>query len=277
MQDPAKPLTLVKLGGSLITDKQRPETARPEVIERLARELAAALGDPAGGAHVLLGHGSGSFGHVTAARYRIHSGIGEREQLPGVPLTQARAAELHRRVVAALAAAGALPFSLPPSAAAVDGAEDDDEGLRHRGASYATAPVARALALGLLPVVHGDVVLDRQRGATIWSTERVFLELARRLPAHGFRVTRALWLGATAGVLDDRGRTLPRIAPGTATAAGGAAGTDVTGGMRHRVESALALAALGVDSWIVDGRIPGLLVRALAGEPVPGTRVPAGE
>ena len=35
-----KGITLVKLGGSLLTDKRRPETDRPKVIARLAREIA---------------------------------------------------------------------------------------------------------------------------------------------------------------------------------------------------------------------------------------------
>ena len=35
-------LTMIKLGGSLITDKRRPGRARRKVIARLAEEIAAA-------------------------------------------------------------------------------------------------------------------------------------------------------------------------------------------------------------------------------------------
>jgi len=59
-------------------------------------------------------------------------------------------------------------------------------------------------------------------------------------------------------------------------AIGEPSGTDVTGGMRHRVESALALARLGVPSLLANGLTPGLLGKALAGhpsQPVPGTEV----
>jgi len=34
-----KELTLIKLGGSLITDKGKPYTAEPQVIRRLAKEI----------------------------------------------------------------------------------------------------------------------------------------------------------------------------------------------------------------------------------------------
>lgn len=280
-----RPVVLVKLGGSLITDKTRPDAARPEVIRRLARELAETLAAE-GAPHVVLGHGSGSFGHVAAERHRLAEGFispagatpgsaagtVDRARLAGIGETQARAAELHRLVVAELAAAGALPFSIAPSSALV--------AAGGRPAELAAEPAALALGLGLLPVVYGDVVLDREQGVAICSTERVLLALAERLPAFGWRADRALWLGATAGVLDEAGRPIAEISPAepssilAAAAAGAAAGTDVTGGMRHRVDAALALARLGVESWILDGREPGALAAALGGRSAGGTHVP---
>src|SRR5262245_34803742 len=95
---------LLKLGGSLITDKRRPGVARPEVITRLAEEVARAARGPA---RLVVGHGSGSFGHVAAARYHLAKGLRETGQLPGVSRTQARAGQLNRRVLAALRLAGA--------------------------------------------------------------------------------------------------------------------------------------------------------------------------
>ncbi|HEX9669793.1 MAG TPA: uridylate kinase, partial [Thermoanaerobaculia bacterium] len=103
-------ITLLKLGGSLLTDKTRARAVRGEVIRRLAGEIVAA---GAGGA-LLLGHGSGSFGHVAAARAGIGAGPVARERLAGVAETQAEAAELHRMVIAALREAGARPFSFVP-------------------------------------------------------------------------------------------------------------------------------------------------------------------
>ncbi len=260
-------LLLVKWGGSLITDKRRAETARPRVLARLAGELAEGLPRAAArGLAVVLGHGSGSFGHVAAARHGLAGGLTAPGQLAGVAETQARAAALHHRVLDALSAAGLAPFSVAPSSALVgDGAE---------APAVFAEPVALALAAGLLPVVYGDVVMDRRQGVAICSTERVFAALVTALPDFGWRPAAALWLGETAGVYDAGGTPLARIgAAGPAPPAGAAAGTDVTGGMAHRLATARALARGGVPSRIVDGRVPGLLARALAGEEVAGTRV----
>jgi isopentenyl phosphate kinase len=258
---------LIKLGGSLITEKSREETARPEVIRRLAAEIAAlAASRPE---LLILGHGSGSFGHVAAKRFGIAQGIRDAGQLPGVSLTQQKAAALHRIVTAALSAAGAFPFSIAPSSCVVSAAG--------RPVELADEPLLLALGSGLLPVVYGDVVTDRDRGVSICSTERLFDLLARRLPERGIDVRRALWLGETDGVYDGQGVTIPRIAADSFAEArkaiGAPAGTDVTGGMLHRVETALGLARLGVRSWLLNGLRPGVLAAAVQGEEAGGTEV----
>jgi isopentenyl phosphate kinase len=260
-------LTLLKLGGSLITEKARPETPRREVIVRLAGEIARATRDSPG--RLIVGHGSGSFGHVAARESGIASGLRSAGQLPGVSRTQERAAALHHLVVEALVEAGALPFSIAPSSCLVSEAG--------RPVAFAAEPLLLALGRGLLPVIYGDVVTDRAWGVSIASTEKLFEILTRTLLDAGLPVRRALWLGETDGLWDDQGKTIPRLSAAdfdrAAGAIGAPSGADVTGGMRHRVETALALARLGVPSLLANGLTPGLLERALRGEAVTGTEV----
>ena len=262
-------IVLLKLGGSLITEKARPETPTPrrEVIARLASEIAAASRDPA--FRLIVGHGSGSFGHVAARESGIAAGLRSPAQLPGAARTQERAAALHRLVIEALLAAGAAPFSLAPSSCLVAAAG--------RPAAFADEPLLLALDAGLLPVLYGDVVTDREWGVSICSTESLFEMLAKTLIDGGRTIRRAVWLGETDGLYDEEGHTVPRLAAAdfarAAAAIGEPSGTDVTGGMRHRVESALALARLGVPSLLANGLTPGLLAAALAGGPVAGTEV----
>ena len=260
-------LVVVKLGGSLITNKLQQSSARMRVVERLCREIA--LAKPFMTEGLLVSHGSGSFGHVAAARYRLEEGVTEMSQLPGVSVTQDQAHRLHRIVAGSLSQAGIAAYSLAASSFAVA-----DQG---RLVSVSSEPFRLALEAGLVPVTFGDVVLDRSRGASICSTETVVGSLIAPLEAAGWAVGRILWMGSTEGVLDPRGRTIKEVSSTNAgealDAAGEAEGEDVTGGMRHRLETALELARLGIESWILNGREGGILERALRGEKVVGTRV----
>ncbi len=260
-------LRLVKLGGSLITDKRRARTVRRRELERLCAEIAEV--DRRARVRTILGHGSGSFGHVAAARHGVHRGLRRPQQRRGVASTQAAAAALHRIVTDTLRAHGAAPWSLSPSSALV--------ARSGKVATLALEPLTRALDAGLLPVTHGDVVMDREQGASIVSTETVLLAIARRLACRGVEIVGAFWFGDTDGIYDEHGDTLPRIGPAEVAAARrlarGSAATDVTGGMRHRLETACALARLGIPSLIADGRTPGLIRAALRGGRVEGTRV----
>lgn len=260
-------IVLLKLGGSLITEKSRAETPRPEVIARLAGEIArAARGARGAPFRLIAGHGSGSFGHMAARESGIAEGLRSPEQLPGVSRTQERAAALHRLMVNALEEAGALPFSLAPSSCMVAAAG--------RPVAFHDEPLLLALERGLLPVLYGDVVMDRERGVSICSTETVFDAVARRLLEKGHTVRRALWLGETDGLYDAEGRTIPRVsAQDVLDSVGDPSGTDVTGGMRHRIESALELARLGISSVLINGLRAGELERAVRGEAVQGTLV----
>ena len=123
-------------------------------------------------------------------------------------------------------------------------------------------------------MIYGDVVLDRERGCTIFSTETVFRVLVGGLGAFGYCVRRVFWLGETAGILNADGATVERVTRANVDEvrrlAGGAAGTDVTGGMAHRLDVALDLAGRGVSSWILDGTRPGVLAgAAVTAEPGP--------
>jgi len=160
----------LKLGGSLITDKRRLETPRPEVIERAAQEIRAAL-DERPDLQLVLGHGSGSYGHFYADRYKVTEG--HLEDWIGYCQTGAAAQRLNRLVTDAMLSAGVPVVSIQPSASAVC-----EDGLLQE---IEVEPIDQALRHGLVPLVYGDVAWDTVRGCTIISTEQIFVRLARTL------------------------------------------------------------------------------------------------
>ena len=80
-----------------------------------------------------------------------------------------------------------------------------------------------------------------------------------------------------AGVLDRSGQVIPEVNQASfdevACLFGQPEGEDVTGGMRHKVERMLKMAAEGSETIIVTGLEPGRVREAVLGRPVVGTRV----
>jgi len=251
-------LIFVKLGGSLITDKNKPYSARADVIDRLCSEIHAARAARA--LSVVVGHGGGSFPHVSAEEYQVHKGVSGARTWEGFVKVHHDADRLNSIVRESLGRAGELAFPIQPSAICV--------ARGGRIESCVTRSLEALLEVGLVPVPYGDVCVDEQQGCCVISTEEIFRALAEALAPD-----RILLVGKVDGVLDPAGEVVPSIhaadLPALAASLQSSDGVaDVTGGMLHKVERALEF---GVRTQIINGLVPGLLERALMGERDLGT------
>jgi len=269
---PEASLIFLKLGGSLITDKRQAESPRLDVLARLAQEIADAR-HRYPSLQLVIGHGSGSFGHITARRYGTRNGVRTPEEWQGFAATADAAARLNRIVTASLLGAGLPVWSIQPGAT-----------LRCEDGRVVAGPeetVGLALERGLIPLVHGDVALDSVRGGTIASTEEIFDWLARTLSPQ-----RIVLAGEVDGVFSADPLRFPdaepirEITPASLASLkaglGGSHGTDVTGGMAAKIDQAMAMAgrAPGLEVIICGGLQAGNVARSLLGvADWPGTRV----
>ena len=258
--DSTKELILLKLGGSLITDKSQPLTAREDIIGQLAQEVAAfhAVHPET---QLILGHGSGSFGHAVANQYQTQKGVHSIQEWQGFAEVWAAAHQLNQIVVRHFAAAGLPVVTFPPSAGII---ADQGEVVR-----WDLTPLQTALSHNLIPVVLGDVIFDQTLGGTIFSTEKVFQHLARIL-----HPTRILLAGIEKGVYQDPNnpeQILESITPGNLAdvrkQVSGSHQVDVTGGMESKVSIMLNLVRENprLTVRIFSAETPGSLQAALDG------------
>lgn len=255
-------LVFIKLGGSVLTDKTKPEALNSAILATIAGTIAQALREHPS-LRLLIGHGGGSFGHYWAAKYATQHGVADAAGWEGMARVADAMGRLNRFVVAALLEVGVNAISVQPSASAM--AEGGN--LRR----FETATLEQMLRVGLTPVVYGDVVLDAAQGAAIISTEELFAYLAPRL-----KPERIVLVGEAGVFTADprRDATAQRIREITSAniarvsqQVGSSHGTDVTGGMATKVQAMWRLVQLvkGLEVQLV-GIDSMALLKALRGE-----------
>ncbi|MDL5361191.1 isopentenyl phosphate kinase [Halalkalicoccus sp. NIPERK01] len=240
-------MIVLKLGGSVITDKDREETVDEDRLGSLAGAIA-------GRGDLVVVHGAGSFGHRYAAKHGVsvtegtHDGAAVRE-------IHASMERLNERVLSALGAESVPAVPVDPLSVA--------HRTRDGELSLPLDGIETMLAEGFVPVLYGDVISHRGEGATIVSGDELVVALAEGLDAD-----RVGLCSAVPGVLDDAGGVIPEIGSYDEVAAylGESESTDVTGGMAGKVR---ALLELGVPASIFG---PDALAEFLAGG-APGTRI----
>ncbi len=264
---PMNKVILVKLGGSLITDKEKPFTAKMRVIKNLAQQIKAALqNDPK--IKLVIGNGGGSFPHCPAVKYQMKEGIKNEEQKMGFCLVQDAAARLNRIIVNELLKIGVKAVSVHPSSMII--------ASNGKIIKFFTEPIINLMKLGITPVIYGDIVYDQVLGSKIFSTEQLLSELAMVLKKNNIPVDRVIHNGLTKGVLDIDGKLIPLISEKSIQDIKkiftGTKGFDVTGGMLHKVGESMELAKYGITTLIVNGNAKkNLLKNAILGMKVEGT------
>jgi len=260
-------LVLVKLGGSVITDKSKPFSERRDVITRLASEMHSSRIKT--GSRLVVGHGGGSYPHIPAQKYKTHLGLVDENSCLGAALVQDAASRLNRIVVDALLEVGEPAVSIQPSSTAV--AKDS------KIVSWDLSALKLMLEAGLVPVPYGDVAMDLSKGFSILSTEEVFRYLSVKS-----NPSRVIIGSDVDGVYDkdprksEGAKKIPLITPRNVAevlpSLGGASTVDVTGGMRSKVLTLLELVReVDVECEVLNLLVPGNLEDALNGERGRGT------
>ena len=224
---------IIKLGGSIVTKKSEDGVVDFAAIRMLAEQIAPfAEKFP-----LIIVHGAGSCGHPEAKAYAIPGGV-TKENAEGIFVTHEAVSKLNHSVITTFRETGTETVSMPPLGSCL--AENG------RLVSAGISQIKEMLNLGIVPVLYGDVVMDTKRGACIISGDQIVPYLAVKLGAK--RVGFATDVG---GVLSN-GKIIPEITRKNVTNInlGGSQNTDITGGMRGKINELLLLADEGINSHI---------------------------
>lgn len=260
----AKP-TVLKIGGSVITDKNGELEARTDVIDRLAGEIERAAIK-----HLVVIHGGGSFGHTKAQQYGIKDGLKDPSQLAKFAETHHVMTVLNGLLMDSLIWHNVPAMSVTPSSVIMT-----KEG---RITTFDETVMRKLLEMNMTPVMYGDAVLDSEIGFTILSGDQLTAALATLLEAERIVIgvdvdglfdgdpkaekTTKLFEHLT---VDELRKLQGKLGKSTAC--------DVTGGMFGKMAELLYAVERGIPATIVNASEPDNVYLALRGERVRGTTI----
>lgn len=256
---------LIKLGGSVITNKERLRSFSAKQAISLSAEIASYLSGGRDRRAVLV-HGGGSFGHVKAKSFSLAGGLREERQLAGFAEVRKDMRDLDNRIADVLIRAGVNAISFAPETL-VDVSGGDLIGVH-------LEPVDRALANALVPLTFGDAVLDEKLVFTILSGDKLMETLSRHLkPSVAVFCTDVDGVFASNPKLDVKARLIEKLTPSVRVALDSSDRSDVTGEMGGKVGVLFNIAGNSRRTFVINGRVRGRLTAALEGSVASGTEV----
>lgn len=248
-------MTILKLGGSAITNKSGWMSANKPAIAGLAGAVAKAW--KSGVRNLIIVHGAGSFGHALVIRWKLDNGCKTPAKERAAIKTHEACAKLSSLVVSALKRKGVPAVSIPPIELIVS--------KNRRIMRFSTGPVAAALKSGKLPVLYGDMVPDVSLGFSVCSGDQIVAYL-------GKNSSRIVMASKVEGVMAD-GKLVPLITRRNFASVSrhlGGSSKDVTGGMAGKIKEIMAIRR---PAYIVDSRKPSRVTALLLGKKATATKI----
>jgi isopentenyl phosphate kinase len=259
---------IVKLGGSVITIKEKPFTPNLSVINRLAREIKRADRKS-----LIIIHGGGSYGHPLAREYNIIEGLKDQRQLIGFSKTRQAMMVLNKMIVDSLIQQNVPTISVQPSAFILT-----DQG---RISEMNISLIERMLRINLIPLLYGDAVLDEKIGFSILSGDQIASNIAIK-----FKVNQIIICVDVDGLFNEDPKKNPKAniieeieldaLKNSMNNLSRARTTDVTGGMFGKIVELIPAVESGIKVKIINAKKVNRLYKALKNEKVKGTEIKQG-
>lgn len=242
-------MILIKLGGSIITNKQKPLTPNLSAINKIASKLKS-IKEP-----VMVVHGGGSFGHYWSVRYDMHTKPAKYNK-KGVVIVKNSMVDLNKIILNSFLKKGLKPYCLPPT----------DFMFGDKPIIKKIKEISKIAKAGLIPVSYGDVMWYGKNKFYILSGDKIVGMLAKIL-----KPRLVIFVLNVDGVFSDikTKKLLHEIKDRKAAIS--KVGMDVTGGMSRKIMEAKEISKNGVDVFFVNGNKPARIIDAVKNSKFEGT------
>ncbi|MHA1728052.1 MAG: isopentenyl phosphate kinase [Promethearchaeota archaeon] len=265
-----KNVIILKLGGSVITDKNEPLSFRDNVVERIIDEIIKSK------KKVILVHGGGSFGHPLAEKYDIIGGFNPKieNQLYGLAETHNSMINLNNKIIKKFRKRKIPVMSLHPSSMFIYSPE-----LRFSGNVH----LEILLNLGIIPILYGDIVFKKNKEKfSVISGDKIILEICRSLK--NYRISNVIFSieedGLYGYIKDERkndntpSKFIEKISSKNLqnlVLAKLEKKIDVTGGISKKLLEIKQICNLDIPVMLLNGLKEKFILKALMGKLIPST------
>lgn len=242
-------MILIKLGGSIITNKEKPLSVRHKIIHNITNVIKK-INEP-----VIVVHGGGSFGHYWSVKYNMHTKPANYN-IHGVSVVKNSMVELNKIILDSFLKNKLSPYGIPPTSF-VKGNKPINNKIKEMQS------IAKS---GLIPVTYGDALWYQGKKSFILSGDKIMTMIARVL-----RPRLCIFVMNVDGLYSDvknkkliykMESKIPKMDKNK---------IDVTGGMTRKVDEALKISKMGVDVFFANGNKPLRIIGAIKNTKMEGT------
>ena len=157
-------MILIKLGGSIITNKGKPQSARRKTIDNILKQIKK-INEP-----MILVHGGGSYGHYWSVKYGMHTKPA-RYSLKGLSVVKNSMIELDKIILNSATKNKLNTYSLPPT----------DFMNGNKPIKNKIQKIGEIAKSGLVPVTYGDALWYGQKKSYILSGDVIMTTIGKIL------------------------------------------------------------------------------------------------
>ena len=242
-------MLLIKLGGSIITNKEKPLSPRRKTIDKITKSLRK-IDEP-----MIIVHGGGSFGHYWSVKYDMHTKP-KRYDIRGVAVVKNSMVELDKIILDSCLKNQLNPYCLPPT----------DFMSGNKPIVPKVKEIEKIANSKLTPITFGDALWYGQNKTYILSGDKIMTFISKilkpRLSIFALNEEGLYSDLKTKKVISELKREKPRISQNL---------MDVTGGMSRKVEEASKISRMGINVFFVNGNKPERIVKAIKNKKFEGT------
>ncbi|NDB63161.1 MAG: gamma-glutamyl kinase [Nitrosopumilaceae archaeon] len=242
-------MILIKLGGSIITNKEKALSPRRKTIDNITKQLKK-ISEP-----IVIVHGGGSFGHYWSVKYDMHTKP-EKYDYHGVAIVKNSMIDLDKIILDSMTKNKLNPYCLPPT----------DFMAGNKPITSKVKEIKKIAESNLIPITFGDALWYGQKKSYILSGDKIMSILAKILRPRlsifvlnvdglysDFKTKRLIY------DMKDQQANIEEIS------------MDVTGGMKRKVEEATRISKMGLKVFFVNGNKPQRIIDAVQKNKFEGT------